>query len=135
MTRLGGTKRVQRLGIIAHHRDARICATQPRQDVDLKLVDVLILVDQHVVEGAGDARAEAVVLHRCAPEEQQIIQVDQAGGSFAPHIGSADVRDRVDAVRRPWGDLGDDGRERPSGVDRRRVQVDQERLAREPTLR
>ncbi len=48
-----GTERVDRLRVVAHHRQARAIRLQRQQDRGLQSVGVLILIDQYMVEAAA----------------------------------------------------------------------------------
>ena len=130
VARLRGAERVQRLRIVADHRDARVIAPQRGEDVHLEAVDVLVLVHEHVIERARETRTETIVLRRRPPEEQQIVEVHEPRRSLPLHVAPADRRDLVDALLRPGRDLGDHRRQRAARVYRRRIQVDEQGLAR-----
>ena len=54
-----GAEAVDRLRVVAHHREVRGVPARPHrlEDVGLQRVRVLVLVDQDVVEHRGDAAA------------------------------------------------------------------------------
>ena len=66
---VGGAERVDRLCVVAHHRDPRVVFAQQLQQLHLQGVDVLVLVDQHVVVHARETAAHEVVA-QCLPPVQ-----------------------------------------------------------------
>ena len=56
--RVGAPEAVDGLRVVADHGQPGPVRAQQPDDVDLDLVDVLVLVDQHVIPAAGDRRAE-----------------------------------------------------------------------------
>jgi hypothetical protein len=51
-------ERVDRLCVIADNREPAAVGTEPAHDVDLKLVDILILVDEHPVPARPKPRSD-----------------------------------------------------------------------------
>ena len=56
-----GAERIDRLGIVADHRQAAASGLQRQQDRGLQAVGVLVLVDQDVIEAAADVVGQAGV--------------------------------------------------------------------------
>ena len=131
--RFGRTKGVQRLRVVADHRDPRIATTQSHKHIHLQSVDVLVFVDEHVVKRSGKTRTEAVVLHRGAPEQEEVVEIDKPRGTLATNVPAADLGDRVDEIVSPGRDVGYHRREGTTRVHRSRIQVDEQRLARKPS--
>ena len=104
---LGGAKRVDRLRVVADHREPAAVGPQRQQDRGLQAVRVLVLVDEHVVEARRHMVREAPVFHHLRPVEQQVVVVEHAlvelgGGVVAkqrPQLGLAGRAPRVDAVQ------------------------------------
>ena len=76
VARAGGAKAVDRLKVVADHGQFAPLAAQAAHDLGLQAVDVLILVDEHVLEGAAGAGAQLLVGGERAPVQQQIVQVE-----------------------------------------------------------
>ena len=72
-----GAKRIDRLRIVAHHRQPRAVRLQGVQDLGLQPVGVLVLIDQHVIEVAADVLRQLRLAHHHVPVEQQIVVVEQ----------------------------------------------------------
>ena len=53
----GGAERVDRLGVVADHRQAAASGLERQQDRGLQAVRVLVLVDEDVIEAAADIRS------------------------------------------------------------------------------
>ena len=92
VTGAGRAEAVDRLEVVADDGQAPAPARQPRHDVHLQRVDVLVLVDEHVLEAAGDRPRRALLAHQRPPAEQQVVEVEQAllalaGGVGAEHLG------------------------------------------------
>ena len=75
--RIGAAEAVDRLCVVAHAGQPRAVGLEQPDDVGLHGVDVLVLVDQDRVEHAAQRRARRVVGQRGAPEQQQVVEVDQ----------------------------------------------------------
>ncbi len=70
-----GAKAVDRLGIVADHREAATVGLEREQDLRLERVGVLVLVDQDEVEAAADVARDRRRLHHARPVEQEIVVV------------------------------------------------------------
>ena len=55
----GGAERVDRLRVVAHHREAAPVGLEREQDLGLQAVGVLVFVDQHMVEARADVTRRA----------------------------------------------------------------------------
>ena len=84
-------ERVDRLGVVADDGQPAPVRPQRAHDVDLGLVDVLVLVDQHVVPAAGDVRAEDRVGEQAPPGEQQVVEVEQPALALAGDVAAQQV--------------------------------------------
>ncbi len=83
----GGTKRVDRLRVVAHHREAVAVRLQPQKDRSLQAVGVLIFVHQHVVEALADVGGERRLRHHLRPIEQEIVVVEHVLALLGLDIG------------------------------------------------
>ncbi len=131
----GRAEAVDGLEVVAdrgHHRAVR---RQRPREVHLQPVDVLVLVDQHVVEGRGQQRADHLVGGERAPEQQQVVEVGHAELALAGGVGLEQRRDRLAVLLAPREVLGQHARQRLLRVDRARVDVQQRPLAREARAR
>ena len=97
----GGSKRVDRLSVVADHHDVVPLAAQGAQDVALNGVGVLIFVDQDVVEHLGELFADAVRLGQSLPVVQQIIVIEHLPCELALRVGLEDRSDAVDVLSTP----------------------------------
>ena len=88
----GGAKRVDRLRIVADHRESRAIGSQSAQDLRLQLVGVLVFIDQHVVEVRADMLREARLGHHAVPVQQQVIVVEQRGALLLLDIAAKQRR-------------------------------------------
>ena len=83
----GGAERVDRLGVVAHHREAAAVRLEPQQDRGLQPVGVLVFVDQDVVEALRDIGRERGLGHHLRPIEQQIVVIEHVLVLLGLHIG------------------------------------------------
>ena len=73
---LGSAKGVDRLRVVADHREAAAVGLQRLQDGRLQPVGVLVFVDQHVIEARADRRRQRRLGHRLLPVQQQVVVVE-----------------------------------------------------------
>src|SRR5262249_46530333 len=71
-----GAKRIDRLGVVADDGEPLAVRTKRQQHRSLKLVGVLILVDQHMVEARGDIFGDSGLLHHMGPVEQKVVVIE-----------------------------------------------------------
>ena len=69
MAAVGPAEGIDRLCVVADHRQPVAIRAQQPHDVDLDLVDVLVLVDQHVIEASGDRRSQCGVGQKRPPAQ------------------------------------------------------------------
>ena len=74
----GGAEGIDRLRIIADHREPGAIGLQRMQDLRLQLVGVLIFIDQHVIEMAAHVGGEPRIGHHDLPVEQQVVVIEKA---------------------------------------------------------
>ncbi len=87
VARLGGAEGVDRLRVVADHRESVAVGPQREQDLGLQAVRVLVFVDQHGVEAGGDRGSQRRLLHHMPPDEQQIVVVEQLLGLLLGAVG------------------------------------------------
>ena len=72
-----GAERIDRLRVVADHREAAPSGLQRQQDRGLQPVGVLVFVDQHVIEAAADVVGDAPASrHHLRPVEQQVVVIE-----------------------------------------------------------
>ena len=71
-----GAKRIDRLGIVSYDGQSSPVRTQGQQHRGLKLVGVLIFIDQHMVETRRDIAGDRGLLHHMGPIEQKVIVIE-----------------------------------------------------------
>jgi len=118
-----GAKPVDRLEVIAHDGQARPGPTQVSHDVHLQPVDVLVLIDQHVLEALSDQRADDLVGRERAPVQQQVIEIEHAERPLARAVAAKDLRERLVMLLAPRERFGQHLGQRRLGVDGPRVDV------------
>ena len=128
----GSPEAVDRLRVVADARHARAVRPQPRDDVGLQRVGVLVLVDEHVVEAFAHPLAGVRIAEQPVPEQQQVVVVEDL--LLLLHVGVA-CEEELEVVfglaaprERRLEDIG----ERELRVDAPRVDVEARRLLREP---
>jgi hypothetical protein len=72
----GGTKRIDRLGIIADDGQATPSGLQGKKDRGLEPVCVLVLINENMIEAAADLAGKAWVADHLGPVEQQVIVIE-----------------------------------------------------------
>ena len=77
---VGAAPAVDRLVVVAHHAHVAVPARDLAHDLVLRVVGVLVLVDQHVAVALAVVRAHLGVLAQQAHRlEQQVVEVERAG--------------------------------------------------------
>ena len=116
-----GAERIDRLGVVADHRQAAASGLERQQDRGLQAVRVLILVDQDVIEAAADVVGQAGVADHLRPVEQEVVVIEHVLLLLGLDIG----REQFLQFRRPPGAprirRADDLLDRHLGVDAARV--------------
>ncbi len=100
----GGAEPVDRLRVVADDGEVlrRVRWAHAVQDVGLQRVGVLVLVDQDVVEHAGERCAGRLTACEGLPEQQQVVVVQHVLPALAGGVGGEDLADAVDLVEAPW---------------------------------
>ena len=89
---VGAAEAVDRLVVVADHRDVAVLLGEQLQPAVLGAVGVLVLVDQHVAERAAVALAHLVEqLEQVHAAEQQVVEVHRVGGVQARLVEVVDV--------------------------------------------
>jgi hypothetical protein len=99
VARGGGAKAVDRLGVVADHREPASIGFEPQQDLRLERVGILILVDQDEIEAGGDVRGERRERHHVRPIEQQIVVIEHVLDLLGLHIASKELTQLLLNVR------------------------------------
>ena len=82
------TKGINRLGIVAHHRQTFAVRLESKKDRSLQTVRVLILVDQHMVETRGNIVRNLFHLHHLRPVKQQIVVIEDIMALLGLDVGA-----------------------------------------------
>ena len=72
-------KAVNSLRFIAYDSEAEPIWSERSYYVDLKAVDVLVLVDQYIIEALGETTSPSVLGDQRTPIEQKVVEVEQGG--------------------------------------------------------
>ena len=126
---------VDGLEVVADRGDRRAVAGQRLDDLDLQLVDVLVLVDEHMVKAGGQPRPGLRVARQRAPEDEQVVEIEDAERPLARRVAAKQAGQVVGVLGAPRKRLVDHLAHRPLGVDRPRIDVDQRLLAGKPAAR
>jgi hypothetical protein len=114
---LAPPERVDRLCVVADDREPAAGGTAPAHDVDLKLVDVLVFVDQHPVPALPQPCSDIGISDQRPPRDEQIIQVEQPALALAVAEMAQQAGDLVGLLERPRKLLLDDGTDRGRSVE------------------
>ncbi len=127
----GAAEAVHGLGVVADRGQPGVAGAQAADDVDLQLVDVLVLVDQHVRRTARPAGGRARRRGR-RPASRAAGRRSRAGPGTRLRATYALITPAIGSTRSAaQGAVSASGlRQRPAGVDRPGVEVEQQALAR-----
>ena len=106
--RRGGPEAVDGLRVVADHGEAAAARAQGVEDVGLEGVRVLVLVDEHVVEGAGHDRGRLGGAGEGPPEQEQVVEVEHVLRALAIRDRDEHVPDGVDVLPAPGRVAGHD---------------------------
>ena len=129
-----GAERVDRLRIVADHRQSRAVGFQCMQDLRLQLVGVLVFIHQHVVEVRADVLREVRLGHHPVPVEQQVVVVEERGVLLLLHVTAVQPGELIVPLRAPRKVLLEGFLERRAGVHAVRVDRKAGVLARKTLL-
>ena len=90
---------------------------QAANDVDLQPVDVLILVDEHVVKAVGDARPEHRIACERAPVDQQVVEIEHAERPLPGSVCTEALGESLAVLLTPGKALREDLRQWSLSVD------------------
>ena len=82
-----GAERIDRLRVVADHREPAPVGLERKQDRGLQPVGVLIFVDQHVVEARADLGGEIALGQHVRQIEQQIVVIEHVLALLRLDIG------------------------------------------------
>jgi len=120
------------LCIVSDDRDSFIGSTQRLQNIYLQTVDVLVFVNQYVIERTAEPRAQPIIEGGSSPEQEKVVEVKHASGPFTGDVAAANLDYLLDNIICPRRHYRGYRRDRPPCVYGSRIEVEQERLAREP---
>ena len=83
---VGAAEAVDGLRVITHDGEPTTIWSKRAYDLDLQRVDVLILVDEHMIEHRDHVRPKPVVAECGAPQEQQVVEIHLTPGPLAGDI-------------------------------------------------
>ncbi len=100
----GGPESVDRLGVVADHREVLRagCRPHPFEDVGLQRVRVLVLVDQDVLEHRGELWRGRRGGRDRLPEQEKVVVVEDVLVALALGVGLEDLADPLGLVETPW---------------------------------
>jgi hypothetical protein len=110
-----------------------VLATQGEHDLRLQRIGVLIFVDQHMRELARGFQPSGRLGQR-APEQQQIVVVEQVLSALATGVDGKDVANAVHLLGTPRVGELEHRAQTKAGVDHPRIDRHERVLAREATL-
>ncbi len=86
----GGPERIDRLRIIAHHRQPCSAGGHAFEDVGLQRIGILVLVDQDVVEHALECSGRVGILQQRPPAQEQVVIVEQLSSPLTFDVAGED---------------------------------------------
>ena len=141
---------VDRLGVVAHHGESLALGRKPIEDVGLKGVRVLVLVDQNAVEQPADGvadRSAGILPAWCGrdgrapgvrkqgvPVQEQVVVIENAGGLLAIHVAVEQLLQFVVPILAPGEMMAEHDVEFFPGVDAPAVDGHARALLREPLV-
>ncbi len=126
----GGAEGVDGLRVVADAGDARAVRAQQADDVGLQRVGVLELVHEHVVETLAHAGAAGRVGEQAAPEEQQVVVVQDLLLLLGVGVGGEELGQALLGGQAPGEGRVQHLVQRQLGVDAARVDVEARGLLR-----
>jgi hypothetical protein len=127
-------ERVDRLRVVADHHQPGAVGLQRGEDVGLKRVRVLVLVDEDVIEHGRDGWSGRRVLPERQPEHQEVVVVERVLPTLTLRVPLEDRPDATDLIEAPRVVVFEDVAQTFLRVDRAGVDVGERLLAREPTF-
>ena len=131
-SRRRGSPAVDRLEVVSDRGQVPALPPQVADDVDLQAVDVLVLVDQHVIELRLDLRSDDLVGREASPVQEQVVEVDDPERALSSRVRPEERGDVVPVLLAPRKGLGEHLGKRSLRVDRARVDIEQRALLRKP---
>ena len=117
----GGAERVDRLRVVADHRQTPASGLERQQDRGLQAVRVLVLVDEDVVEAATDVVGQAGVADHLRPIEKEVVVVEHVLLLLGFDVGREQFLELRRPSRAPRIRCADDLLDSHLGVDASRV--------------
>ena len=103
--RVGAAEAVDGLGVVADAGQAAAFGRQQPHDVGLDRVDVLVLVDEDRIEHAAQDRPGGRIGKRGPPQQQQVVEVDQAVAALVRDIAAEQLAELGGVLGAP-GEIG-----------------------------
>ena len=91
----GGAERIDRLRVVADHRQPAPARAQRQHDLALQAIGVLIFVDQQMIETAGDLGGDVRLLHHLREIEQEIVVIEHALALLGLDVGCEQAAQRL----------------------------------------
>jgi hypothetical protein len=126
-----GAKRINRLGVVADHRQASASRLERQQDRGLQAVRVLILVNEDVIEAAADVVGKAGVSDHLRPVEEEVVIVEDVLLLLGFDVGREEFLELCRPAGAPWIQHTDYLLDRHFGVDATGVDREARPLGRE----
>ncbi len=131
----GGAERIDRLGVVAHHRQPAAAGLHRHQDRGLQPVRVLVFVDHDVIEPFADILRNQRLAHHLRPVEQKIVVIENVLRLLGVHIGGEQVAQLRFPGKAPREGGLQDLVQRRLGIDGARIDGKAGALGRKPALR
>ena len=116
-----GAKRIDRLRVVADDGETRPVGTQRQQDLGLKLVDVLVLVDENVIKASADFGGDGRLGHCVTPVQEEVVVIENVVLLLHCDIGLKEAAELAGPLGAPWKKPGERFFERTAGIDGVRV--------------
>jgi hypothetical protein len=127
-------KSVDCLCVVADRGQPALLLSQRTHDLHLQRVQVLVLIDQHLLEHSCQLRADDWIAGERVPAEQQVIQIEDGELALPLAEGAKEAGDLFELVLAPRERVAEDLGKRLLGVDAARIDIEQRPLAGKPLL-
>ena len=127
-----GTKRIDRLRVIADDGEPGPIRTQRQQDFGLKPVGVLVLVDENVIKASADIGGDGRLRHRVTPVQEEVVVIENVVSLLSCNVGLKEAAELCGPLGTPRKQPGERFFERTPGIDSVRVDRQAGVLAGEP---
>ena len=124
-------KGIDRLRVVADHRQAHAAGADRQHDLALQRVGVLVFVDEEMIETAGDLVGDRGLTEHLREPEQEVVVVEHVLALLRLDIGREERAQRLLVRGDPGEPLADRRPEIGAGVDGARIDGEARRLGRE----